>query len=295
METLKFIDAHVHGFLKPTDEKQFYHNIHALIKQGLEKIIIAALPYHNFDYQLKLSLSPHNIQSAISKDNFDEALLLTDWIKKYDFQKIVVPFLDVRFMTENIRETIVSYQELGFMGIKSAFIPEPDRVLNIQAIPQALGISIDSYCQIQQEIFSCAHELELPLLYHVNLSHHFDWASTFLNKFPQLKVNIPHLGYSLRRIMDILDLFENTYTDPAFLISLFRKNNQRYLNFITTYHKRIMLGSDALISNPIEDIISYVDYFSHLSVPDRVKHRILRENAYRFLSFTGRCRESPAL
>ncbi|MBW1838976.1 MAG: amidohydrolase family protein [Deltaproteobacteria bacterium] len=286
MGILKFIDAHVHGFLKPTDEKRFYHNIHALTKQGLEKIIIAVLPYHNFDYQLKLSLSPYDMQPAISKDNFDETVLLSNWIKKYDFQKIVVPFLDVRFMTEKIREQIVSCKELGFMGIKGAFIPEPDRVLNIQAIPQALGISIDSYYQIQQEIFSCAHELDLPLLYHMNLSQHFDWASKFLNKFPQLRVNIPHLGYSLRRIMDILNRFENTYTDPAFLISLLRKNNQRYLNFIDTYHKRIMMGSDAIISNPIEEITSYVDYFSHLPMSDQVKHNILRENAYTFLSNT---------
>ena len=172
------------------------------------------------------------------------------------------------------------------MGIKGAFIPEPDRVLNIQAIPHALGISIESYCQIQQEIFRCAHELDLPLLYHINLSQHFDWASKFLNPFPQLKVNIPHLGYSLRRIMDILNRFENTYTDPAFLISLLRKNNQRYLNFIDTYHKRIMMGSDAIISNPIEEITSYVDYFSHLSMSDQIKHNILRENACTFLSNT---------
>lgn len=286
MATLKFIDVHVHGFLKPTNEKDFHHNIHALIKQGLEKIIITALPYHNFDYQLKLSLTPHHMQSVISKDNFDETILLTDWIKKYGFQKIVVPFLDVRFLTENIREKIVSCKALGFRGIKGAFIPEPDSVLNIQGIPQALDISIDRYCQIQQEIFSCTYESNLPLLYHLNLSHHFDWASTFLQRFPQLKVNIPHLGYSLRRIMDILNQFENTYTDPAYLISLLRKNNQRYLKFITTYHTRIMLGSDALISDPLNEIISYVNYFAHLSMPNHVKHRILRENAYTFLSLT---------
>ncbi|MBN2222437.1 MAG: hypothetical protein JW708_09555, partial [Vallitaleaceae bacterium] len=64
MKQPKFIDAHVHGFLKPTDENRFRINMETLIKQGLEKIIIAALPYHDFDYQLKLSLSPHNIQPA---------------------------------------------------------------------------------------------------------------------------------------------------------------------------------------------------------------------------------------
>ena len=284
MQKLKFVDVHVHGFLKPTDEKRFKNNIQTLIRQGLEKIIITALPYHNFEYQLKLSLSPQNIHPAIGKDNVDETILLTGWIKRYGFQQIVVPFFDVRFLTEKIREKIISCKELGFMGIKGAFIPEPDRILDIQGIPQALGISIDSYCQIQQEIFRCAYELNLPLLYHINLSQYFDWAYKFLQRFPNLKVNIPHLGYSLRRIVDILNRFENTYTDPAFLISLLRKNNQRYLNFINNYHTRIMMGSDAIISNPTKEIISYVNYFAHLSMPDHVKNTILRENAYTFLS-----------
>lgn len=284
MEKLKFIEVHVHGFLKPIDKKRFKNNIQTLVRQGLEKIIITALPYHNFEYQLKLSLAPQNMQSAISKDNFDETILLTDWIKRYGFQQIVVPFFDVRFLTEKIREKITSCRELGFMGIKGAFIPEPDRILDIQGIPQALGISIDSYCQIQQEIFRYAYELNLPLLYHINLSQYFDWAFTFLQRFPNLKVNIPHLGYSLRGIIDILNLFENTYTDPAFLISLLRKNNQRYLNFINNYHTRIMMGSDAIISNSTNEIISYVNYFAHLSMPAHVKNAILRKNAYTFLS-----------
>lgn len=285
MEKLKFIDVHVHGFLKPSDENRFKDNIHTLMKQGLEKIVLAVLPYHNFDYKLKLSLAPHNIQSAISKENVDETTLLTNWIKKYQLQKIVVPFFDVRFLTENIREKIVFCKESGFMGIKGAFIPEPDRVLNIQGIPQALGISIDSYHRIQENIFRCAYELDLPLLYHINLSYHSDWISTLLQQFP-IKINIPHLGYSLRRIMDILNRFENTYTDPAFLISLLRKNNQRYLNFINTHHTRILMGSDAIISNSIKEITSYVQYFAHLSMPDQVKNAILKENAYTFLSLT---------
>jgi predicted TIM-barrel fold metal-dependent hydrolase len=284
MKKTAFIDSHVHGFLKPSDEKSFICNIDALKKEGLEKIVITALPYHDFDYQLKLSLSPQNIQPAINNENHDETLLLTDWIKRYSLQQTVIPFFDTRFLTENIRETIIACKESGFRGIKGAFIPEPDRVLNIQGIPQALGISIDSYSQIQQEIITCAHELNLPVLFHINLSHYFDWISTLLQKVPSLKLTIPHLGYSLRRTIDILNLFENTFTDPSYLISLLRKNNPRYLNFISTYHKRILMGSDAIISNPIEGILSYVDYFTHLAMPDHVKNAILRDNAYTFLS-----------
>ena len=92
METRKFIDAHVHGFIKPADKNHFKKNIHALLGHGLEKIIIAALPYHDFDYQLKLSLAPPHIQPFISKDNFDETRLLAAWTEEYRLQKIVIPF-----------------------------------------------------------------------------------------------------------------------------------------------------------------------------------------------------------
>jgi predicted TIM-barrel fold metal-dependent hydrolase len=157
-------------------------------------------------------------------------------------------------------------------------------VLNIQGIPQALGISIDSYFRIQEEIFSCAHELNLPLLYHINLSQYYDWIATLLKKFPLLTVNIPHLGYSLRRVAEILDQFENTYTDPSYLISLLKKNNRRYLSFISTYDRKILSGSDAIITGSPEDITAYPRYFDSLGLPDASTDRILRKNARRFLS-----------
>lgn len=284
MEKLQFIDAHVHGFLKPADKNRFKENIALLLDQGLEKIIITALPFHNFDYQLKLSLAPDHIQPVIDADNVDETTLLTDWTREGGFDTIVFPFIDVRFLTEKIRETIRAAKESGYRGIKGAFIPEPDRVLNIQGIPQALGITIDSYCHIQEEIFRCAHELDLPLLYHINLSQYFDWVATLLKKFPLLTINIPHLGYSLRKITELLDHFEHTYTDPSYLISLLKKNNRRYLSFISTYHRKILSGSDAIITGTPEDIIAYPRYFDSLALPDTSKQKILRENARTYLS-----------
>ncbi len=285
MEARKFIDAHVHGFIKPEDKDRFKNNIHALIDRGLEKIIIAALPYHDFDYQLKLSLAPPHIQPYISKNNFDEIGLLADWTEEYKVNHVVIPFVDVRFVTENIGETIVSAIEAGCKGIKSAFIPESDRVLTIQGISQALGISAEQYCTIQEDVFRAAHDLNLPLLYHINLSQHSDWLFSQLKKFPLLRINIPHLGYSLRRISDLLDSFDNAYTDPSYLIDLLNKNNKRYLSFIDRYHTKILSGSDAIIVNKgIDDIIAYPHYFTHLSLPDTAKERLLRKNAGTFLA-----------
>ena len=96
METRKFIDAHVHGFIKPADKYRFKETLDTLIDHGLEKIIIAVLPYHDFDYQLKLSLAPSHIHPFISKDNVNEVHLLSDWTEECGFRKIVIPFIDVR-------------------------------------------------------------------------------------------------------------------------------------------------------------------------------------------------------
>ena len=285
MKTLKFIDAHVHGFIKPEDKNRFKKNIHSLIGHGLEKIIIAVLPHHDFDYQLKLSLAPPHIQSYISKDNFDEIRLLVDWTEEYNIKHLVIPFVDVRFVTENIQETIMTAIKAGCKGIKGAFIPESDRVLTIQGIPQALGISAEQYRSTQEDIFRAAHDLNLPLLYHINLSQHFDWLCSLLKKFPLVKINVPHLGYSLRRISDLLDGFDNACTDPSYLIDLLNKNNKRYLSFIDRYHTKILSGSDAVIvQSGTDDIIAYPRYFTHLSIPDAAKENILQKNAYTFLS-----------
>ena len=285
MEARKFIDAHVHGFIKPEDKYRFKNKIHSLIDHGLEKIIIAALPYHDFDYQLKLSLAPPHIQPYISTNNFDEIRLLADWTKEYNLQNVVIPFVDVRFVTENIRKTIVNAIEAGCKGIKGAFIPESDRVLTIQGIPQALGISSEQYFRTQEDIFSAAHDLHLPLLYHINLSQHFDWLCSLLKKFNPVKINVPHLGYSLRRISDLLEGFDNAYTDPSYLIDLLNKNNKRYLSFIERYHTKILSGSDTIIvKKGTDDIIAYPSYFTHLSLPDSAKDRILRKNACAFLA-----------
>ena len=195
-----------------------------------------------------------------------------------------MPFIDVRFETGKVREVIEAAIKDGCLGIKGAFIPETDRVLNIKGIPQALGIPTESYYRLQEEIFSSAFHLNLPLLYHINLSLYGDWIETMLKKFPRITINIPHLGYSLKRIKDLLQRFEHTYTDPSYLIDLLQKNNRRYLSFMETCHTKILSGSDAIIAGSTEGILAYPHYFSHLSFPSQAKNNILRKNAYHFLS-----------
>jgi len=283
-----FIDAHVHGFLRPADGALFKHTIAALTGRGLEKIVITALPLHNFSYELKISLAPGHIRPIISAGNSDETELLNAWTREYGFEETIAPFLDVRFVTEHPGPVLGAPGVSGWAGVKGAYIPEADRVLSIQGIPQALGISPERYRRIQGDIFSCAQERNLPLLYHVNLAEHFDWLGEMLTAYPRLRICIPHLGYSLRRITELLERFQNTYTDPSYLIAVLRKNNPRYCSFIQAFHTRILSGSDAvLVSNPIEEILSYARYFSELAIGEEMKRRILRENARSFLSPPG--------
>jgi predicted TIM-barrel fold metal-dependent hydrolase len=191
----------------------------------------------------------------------------------------------VRFVTEGLTATASAPAVSGWAGIKGAFIPDDDRVLAIRGIPGALDISRGRYLAIQQELFSYAQERDLPLLYHVNLSEHCDWMREVLAAYPRLRICIPHLGYSLRRITDLLERFEHTYTDPSYLIAVLEKNNPRYCAFIRSHSDRILLGSDALIvSNPIEEILSYARYFSRLAMGEDLRQRILRLNARTFLS-----------
>jgi predicted TIM-barrel fold metal-dependent hydrolase len=191
----------------------------------------------------------------------------------------------VRFVTDHPTAVASAPGVSGWAGIKGAYIPEDDRVLAIRGIPQALGIQRHRYLAIQQELFGYAQEHNLPLLYHVNLAEYFDWMREVLEGYPHLRICIPHLGYSLGRITALLERFENTYTDPSYLIAVLEKNNPRYSTFIRTYANRILLGSDAVIvSNPTEEILSYARYFSTFAMGEDLRQRILRLNARAFLS-----------
>lgn len=283
-----FIDAHVHGFLRPSDRGRFKETVTALIGHGLEKIVITALPLHDFSYELKLSLAPLHIRPVLSADTIDETELLNHWMQEYNLAETIVPFVDVRFVTGQIRSILSASEISGWAGIKGAYLPEADRILAIEGIPQALGISRDRYLSIQQDIFSYAQEHNLPLLYHVNLAEHFDWMCEALAAYPRLRICIPHLGYSLRRITGLLERFPNAYTDPSYLIAVLKKNNPRYCSFIRQYHTRILLGSDAIIvSTPVEEILSYARYFNNPALGEEMKMRILRQNACDFLSLPG--------
>ena len=280
-----FIDAHVHGFLQPSGGRQFRDTIAALAARGLEKIVITAMPLHDFSYERRLSLAPAHIRPVLGPDNTDEIALLNAWMREYRLEEMIAPFIDVRFVTEELTAVANAPAVSGWAGIKGAFIPEDDRVLSIRGIPGALDISRGRYLAIQQELFSCAQERNLPLLYHVNLSEHCDWMREVLVAYPRLRICIPHLGYSLRRITDLLERFEHTYTDPSYLIAVLEKNNPRYCAFIRSHADRILLGSDALIvSNPIEEILSYARYFSRFAMGEDLRQRILRLNARAFLS-----------
>jgi hypothetical protein len=248
-------------------------------------MVITALPFHDFSYELKLSLAPSHIRPVISADNFDETALLNAWMREYGLEETIAPFIDVRFVTGNPTSVVSASAVSGWTGIKGAYIPADDRVLAIRGIPQALDIPLDRYRTIQYDLFSYAQERNLPLLYHVNLAEHFDWMCEVLTSHPRLRICIPHLGYSLRRITDLLERFDNTYTDPSYLIAVLKKNNPRYGSFIRTYHNRILLGSDAILAaSPVEEILAYPRYFSTLAIGEEMRQRILRLNARAFLS-----------
>jgi hypothetical protein len=283
-----YIDAHVHGFLRPSDSGHFKESMTALIGRGLEKMVITALPLHDFSYELKISLAPLHIRPVLSADNIDETGLLNDWTRQYGLEETIVPFVDVRFVTDGLQSVLNASGVSGWAGIKGAYIPEADTILAIQGIPRALGISRDRYLSIQQDLFGYAQEHRLPLLYHVNLAEHFGWLCELLAAHPRLRICIPHLGYSLRKITELLERFPNAYTDPSYLIAVLKKNNPRYCAFIRQYHRRILLGSDAIIiSTPVEEILSYPRYFSNCALGEAMKRRILRQNAYDFLAPPG--------
>ena len=284
LNTRRFSDVHVHCLASLKDEKKIAERIDALIAQGLEKMFVIVTPKEKQGSWLLEKTTPPRVKDPAVSRSVDEAAWIEEFLKKYDLKETLIPFLDTRFLLRDIDRKIGHFYGKGFKGIKGVFLPKADKLLRVDGIPQTLGISLKDYYRIQQEIFQGARKYGLPVLYHISLLEYFDYFQNFLKDFPEIKINIPHIGYSRRNIGNLMDNFENCFTDPSFLASLFRNNRKRYHEFVVRYQDRVMMGSDSSLLDSTGAVLEYVELFEEMGLSPRVTKKILVENARNYLA-----------
>lgn len=194
----------------------------------------------------------------------------------------VLSFLDIRAWDGE--RALAPWWGAGHAGIKDILILEEDdpkmQMPPLRLIP---GLSREQYLDRHRETFALAERLDVPLVYHVDLSLHWSFLTECLAAHPGVRVDIPHFGFSRRRIVELFERFPSVYTDCSSLLPLMEADPAGYRRFIMDFPERVLLGSDSLAAFGLGSALRYPEMLRSLELPTDVEQALLAGNARRFL------------
>jgi hypothetical protein len=278
---MKYYDAHIHFFYDCSynELKQKFSFLETIGLAGMNVLVIAEFPTEIND-ALKMipgDYHPYVTQGALEnqKDPFD-AIQLSHPLK-------IVPFLDARFIENNIEEKIKMYRQRGFKGLKLLYVPEEDTVLRIGGMEKTFRRTCRQSEKITSMIIENASSQGMPIMMHADLRKYGDFVGEMVGNFPKTNFNIPHFGFSRREISFLLDQYPNCYTDISSLISFMEKDPVSYKNFIKQYQDRILFGSDTVIGHPESIQVTFL-FVNRFLEDMEIFHRLVNKNYLNFMN-----------
>jgi len=131
-------------------------------------------------------------------------------------------------------------------------------------------------------VFEAASKLDVPLLLDdYNWDLHSSWLRSVLPSFSQLKLIIPHVGHCFPQMVEIINDFQNVYTDISIEIHYFEARAAKLISEIGA--DKFLFGSDfpGTCWTPHDDIIRT----ERLPLPKEDAEKILGLNAKRLIKF----------
>lgn len=271
--TLKFVDAHVHGFpdkLFDAIWDYFIHNYWNINYKLYSEDVVKFIQKQGAKY---LNILNYGHKPGISRD-------LNNW--SYDFGKnkeSVLSFGTIHpedsYYEEEL-ERILSPNGLDLKGIKlqilvTDFDPE---IQKLDLMYETL-IEYDKILVMHAGTGPGANE-------HVGIQH----VKPVMERFPKLKLQIPHMGsYEYSEFFDLCRNYPNVYLDTAMIFidhKLFYDKFDENTTFddLLDIQDRIMFGSD--FPNIPYDYSKSIESIINLPVPEDVKSKIFYKNAINF-------------
>ena len=279
---MKFIDAHLH-FGGREDEILGCLNIYDELKGlGLKKVYLLCFTTFGLDFSDFIQIVPYRVRAHYHPEFVDSSALLEKVKERMEGGDLIVPFLDFRIIHGDVEAWLDQYMSSGYKGLKTLFIPEYDDFLQVESPVVILKTSKSFYLDWQQRVMAYGQENDLPLICHLNLHHHFEYAREFLSNFPNLRINFPHLGFSRKKMSTLFDDFENCYSDISGLYDYIKKNPKGYGDYIEHYKDRIMYGSDCAWHLAMKTD-EYLNIVGDLALQDGCKRRLFYDVAVEFL------------
>jgi len=234
----KVIDIHEHV----VDEKRAQMLLEGMDKLGIQRSCLMGTSWYTFTLDDQFGFERYH----------DNNLLIIELKNKHPDRFCAFPTLDPE--AEGNLERLQDYVAKGADGLKlylghgAAHGKGPFHSMPLDD-PRMLPIY--EYCQRTQ----------LPILFHINLIKYYDEFVRVMERYPYLRVNIPHFGLHkntgkrLRRFEWLLERYPNVYTDISYGWYTFHiegmealaKWRTRSRLYFTLRADRIMYGSDLVI------------------------------------------------
>jgi len=278
---MKYYDAHIHFFyqcsLNALKEKlDFLEKIGFV---GINILVISEFPEEINTYLKMIPGDYHPYVTPEALENQRDPFPVI----QLSHQPEMVPFLDARFIGNNIEEKIKMSRQKGFRGVKLLYVPEEDTMLRIDGMEKAFGRTCKQSEKITSLIIEHASSQDIPILMHVDLRKYGDFVGEMLGSYPKTNFNIPHFGFSRKAIASLLDKYSNCYTDMSSLESFMEKEPVSYKSFIQQYQDHILFGSDAVIGQP-ERVQSALHFINRFIENEEIFHKLVNKNYKNYIS-----------
>jgi hypothetical protein len=278
---MKFYDAHVHFVYScPTDELK--RNFKALENMGLAGMNVLVIAESPPEIETALKMIPgayhprFNHRALENQRDPFPAFNLADGLK-------MIPFLDARFMEDQIEQKINIFYQKGFKGLKLLYVPEEDLEYRIGGMEKTFGRTRKKSEEITALLIKNASSHGMSVLMHADLRKYGEFVGEMIRSHPRTNFSIPHFGFSRKAISSLLDNDPNCYTDLSSLRTFMEKDPNSYRNFIQQYRDQILFGSDAIISQP-ENIESALKFLEEFLSNEEIFFKLTNEN---YLAFHG--------
>lgn len=283
------IDVHIHWCLFGRPPAEVVNELELLEKSGFDAVVVYPLPAMGAPPERAVHLIPGAYRDLtgidvlrIANDDLDAWLaFLPLWNAKPRRLK-VLSFLDIRAWDGET--DLAPWWGTGHAGLKNILILDEDeakmRMPSLRLVP---GITREKYLNTHRETFALAARLKVPLMYHADLSAHYSFVEECLQTNPELRIAIPHFGFSRRRMAQFIGRYPSVMTDISSLRPFIDAEPEAYRAFILDHPDRVMMGSDAIACHDLRDMLGYVKCVRDLGLPEEAEAGVLHANARRFL------------
>lgn len=278
---MKFYDTHIHFFYNcPTDQlKHIFETFKNIGLAGMDVLVIAEFPT---EIETVLKMIPGAYHQYVTPQVFENQKDPFRVLNMADHLKII-PFLDGRFIEDNIEQKIRIFHQRGFKGLKLLYVPEEDIEYRIGGMEKTFRRTCEKSEKITALLIESASSQGMSILMHADLRKHGKFVAEMISCYPQTNFNIPHFGFSRKAISSLLDNYPNCYTDMSSLGIFMERDPEYYRSFIRRYQDRILFGSDALVSQPenVQGVLKFLEQFLGNA---EIFFKLINEN---YLAFHG--------